>query len=176
MRCGRCGYEGEADSRFCGRCGAPVAKADPPPRKRRWPFAVLALSATAAGLVTTVIIVDRVSKKPGEKAGPPPVVGKADTENLPPQVRSFTARAAKLDAGGSTELSADIWDPEGDPYYAWWSSSCGVIAPRADEPGRALFLAPAAPGACTVTVELKDHEMRRPRALTYTLVVAGSGS
>jgi hypothetical protein len=108
-------------------------------------------------------------------SGPPPVAGEPDTENLPPRLVKLSATAARVDIGGSTALTATIIDPEHDPYYAWWSASCGVIAPRAGASGRALFLAPSTPGPCAITVEIQDHALQRSRRHQYTVLVAGGG-
>jgi hypothetical protein len=139
---------------------------------RWWVAPAAAVGGLTGALLITVVILDRFgsSRKPKAK-GPPPAVGKADTENLPPQVRSFRVAKPKLEPAGSTELVADVWDPEGDPVHAWWEASCGVISPRAGKPGHAIFLAPAEPGPCTVKLALEDHELRRARTLSLTVVV-----
>lgn len=174
MRCGSCGREVEAGSRFCGLCGAPVVAAAVAPRRRsrKGVWITLGLVLAAAG---AVVILEATSGKSGSRSGPPAPKGVAKTENHPPQVTRFTAGSSRVGAGGSTELTATIWDPEGDPYHAWWTSSCGVIAPRRGDASRAIFLAPAGGGACTVTVEVQDHEMRRPSHHRYTILVGGGG-
>lgn len=192
MFCGRCGTRLPASGNFCNVCGAPIAanqpRQPPPPQppqpqvldvrrtaKKKssgvW-WILVALLVSGGAVVGSLVYTGKLfgPKKPPR---PPPVVGKADTENLPPQVRAFKARESQVVAGASTELTATIVDPENDPYFAWWTSSCGVIAPRSEEPNRAFFLAPSAPGPCAVTLEVQDHELRRPRRLSYTIVVGG---
>lgn len=169
---------------FCNRCGAPLAAALPttpaPRRRSRAPLVLAGLVLVGAGAGGAYVALRGV---PGGGDGgaarpkrPPPAIGKPDTENLPPRVVKLTAAASRVEVGGSTSLTATITDPENDPYYAWWSASCGVIAPRAGAPGQALFLAPSTPGPCAITVEIQDHELRRPRRLQYTIVVDGAGA
>jgi hypothetical protein len=194
MFCGRCGQRLPASGNFCNVCGAPIAANQPRAQQQQqqqpaqpqlldvrrtakkssggvW-WILLALLVSGGAVVGSLVYTGKLfGPKPPPR--PPAVIGKADTENLPPQVTAFTARASRVDSGGSTELTATIVDPENDPYFAWWTSSCGVIAPRADDPARALFLSPSAPGPCAVTLEVQDHEQRRPRRLSYTIVVGG---
>ena len=184
MFCGGCGNQIPTDAKFCNRCGArqvaPVAQAPvaqvqaqvtlAPKRRSKALWIVLATMVVGGGVAAVLIV------RGGGASGPPrprPVVGKPDTENLPPQVKGFVARDKALEPGGSTELTATIEDPERDPVHAWWSASCGIIAPRADAPTRAVFIAPPTPGPCAITLEVQDHELARTRRLHYTIVVAG---
>jgi hypothetical protein len=139
-------------------------------------WVLLALVVAGGAVVGALVYTGQLGGGAKKAKGPRAVVGNADTENLPPQVTAFKAREARVEAGASTELTATIVDPEQDRFYAWWTSSCGVIAPRRDDPARALFLAPSAPGACAVTLEVQDHQRKRGRTLAYTIVVGGGGS
>jgi hypothetical protein len=152
----------------------PPAPAPPPAKatrkKSKLPLVLLALVGVA-GVATTIVL---IANKGGKPKGPAPAVGKADTENLPPQVKSVVAKASRVEGGASTELTAMITDPENDPYHAWWSTSCGgMIVARSDAPGRATFLAPTTPGPCAITLEVQDHEMKRGRRIQYTILVTG---
>ncbi|HUQ04808.1 MAG TPA: hypothetical protein VM261_20040 [Kofleriaceae bacterium] len=185
MFCGRCGNQLPAVGQFCNVCGAPMAANQPgridvirarPVKKASGVVWVLIALLVAGGAVVGALVYTGQLSGAKQPKGPPAVVGKADTENLPPQVSAFKARDARVDAGGSTELTATIVDPEQDRYFAWWTSSCGVISPRHDDPARALFLAPSTPGPCAVTLEVQDHQRKRGRTLAYTIVVGGGGS
>lgn len=150
--------------------------AGPAPGRRRskapWILVGVALAGVGAGATYLAL-----RGGPGTKSsGPAPAVGKPDTENLPPRVTRLSAGAQRVEIGGSTSVTATITDPENDPYHAWWSASCGIVAPRAGAPGQALFLAPSEPGSCAITVEVQDHELRRARRVHYTIVVAGGGA
>lgn len=85
----------------------------------------------------------------------------------------MVAKATRVLAGASTELTATISDPDKDPYYAWWTASCGIVVPKAGAPYRAVFLAPTTPGPCAITLEVQDHEMHRSQRWQYTIVVTG---
>ncbi len=174
MFCGRCGNRLPGQGNFCNVCGAPLQPEQLAPRRRKravWPWIVVGVLVAGLGGGAAFVALRGGSEKPR----PPPVVGKPDTENLPPRLVRLSAGAPRVEVGGSTALTATITDPEHDRYYAWWSASCGVIAPRAGEPGRALFLAPATPGPCAITVEIQDHELRRSRRHQYTVMVEGGG-
>jgi len=149
----------------------PPVAAKSPTRRSALPWFVAGVLVTAGGAAATYWFYLR----PKLEQRIPPTVGKADTENLPPQVTSFVAKASRIEAGSSTVLTATITDPEKDPYYAWWTTSCGVIAPRTQDQGTAIFLAPSTPGPCAVTLEVQDHEQRRTRRLQYTVTVQGGG-
>lgn len=189
MFCGRCGNRLPATGNFCNVCGAPIAAGQPARAQTPVPptlevrrtatktssaalWVVLALLVSGGAVVGSLVYTGTLggAKKPSR---PSPVVGKADTENLPPQVTAFKARESHVAAGASTELTATIADPENDRYFAWWTSTCGVIAPRSADTSRAVFLAPSTAGPCAVTLEVQDHQLRRSRRLSYTIVVGG---
>ena len=117
--------------------------------------------------------------QPDEKAGarPPaaddgkPKVGKARPENQAPMVLSFQAASQTVIAGGSTTLKVGIADPENDPFRVWWDSSCGNVVPRHRNPSSAIFLAPAKPGACQVTVIPEEKKTGRKTSARYQLLV-----
>ena len=184
MRCGTCGNELPGAAKFCNKCGTaapppvwpshpapePEAGARRPRSAKRKPgggakWVALAVLVSGGAITAAVLWKKRGGGEHGKVA-----VGKPDTENLPPHVASLTGKH-RLALGESAELVATIVDPEKDPYYAWWTASCGVVASRAGTPGRALFFAPSTPGPCAVTLDLRDRDMHRAQRLQYTIDV-----
>ncbi len=175
MRCRGCGNALPDGAKFCNGCGARLA----PRSSRRVGLAIFAVLVIGGGVGTGVWMARRTTApstatgEPGASAASAAFAASgrpAGPDNLPPHLASFTARDRRIAIGASTELTAVISDPDRDAYYAWWSASCGVVAPRAGAPGHALFFAPDTAGPCTITIDVRDHEMLRAQRFHYTIV------
>ncbi len=123
-------------------------------------------TATSGGSATPGAETGGTGSKPGDKPDPG---GKPDTPqgddggntvNLAPQLSSFRVESSVVEVRGATSLEIAVADPENDPFYIWWRASCGAVAQDADEPGKAIFIAPAEPGECQVTALVQDSEMQ----------------
>lgn len=95
----------------------------------------------------------------------------AERENLAPELVDLEAESSTVPVHGSTALVARVRDAESDPFHLWWQSSCGIVAPTGADGARAVFLAPAEPGTCTVTLQVQDAELQRTREHTYAVQV-----
>jgi outer membrane protein OmpA-like peptidoglycan-associated protein len=79
---------------------------------------------------------------------PPPAV-----ENRPPTV---TARCEPcvVEVGGTSTVTADAQDPDGDPLTYKWSAPTGTFANPAER--QTIFTCPTTPGSVPVTVSVSD--------------------
>ena len=112
-------------------------------------------------------------------AGPvvtPPGPAKAEPENLPAEIAGLTAEATEVAVGAAIEVAAVVVDGENDPFHVFWRSTCGAISPDPAQPHRAIFVAPLAPGACQVTVEVKDAAMQSSATRSLDLLVTPPAS
>lgn len=82
--------------------------------------------------------------------------GPAPAENSPPEISGLSAdKDAILAPIGTTLLTVDANDPDGDTLEFAWEVTVGALAPGADD-GTAVLTAPPDRGTATVTVTVTD--------------------
>lgn len=97
----------------------------------------------------------------------PPDPGKND----PPVINSLVANPASVDVNGTSTITVNATDPDGDPLSYSWTANGGSI--QSESGNTAGWKAPAYKGSCTITVAVSDG--KNP-AVTKGISIAVAGS
>ena len=95
----------------------------------------------------------------------------AHSTTFDPFITTFGGDTDNLAEGESTELEVGIAAPPDTLYHLFWDSDCGLVIPRPDNQKVASFWAPEQPGTCTVTITIRDDEMKRAASESYQKLV-----
>ena len=89
---------------------------------------------------------------------------------IPHQYGWLNASQNPVPAGGSTVLTADVFDPDGDPVTITWSATAGTLSPTSG-PQVTLTVPSATPRDITVTATADDGQGNVVSASLTLLVV-----
>jgi hypothetical protein len=129
------------------------------------------LFLTTAALVTGVLLAcSGGAEKPDRDDG----AIAADATSFAPFITALGGDTDNLAEGESTKLEVGIAAPAAALYHLFWDSDCGLVIPRPDNQRVASFWAPEQPGTCTVTVTIRDDEMKLTASESYQLQVLAS--
>jgi hypothetical protein len=89
------------------------------------------------------------------------------------QAQWLNASQNPVPAGGSTVLTAEVWDPDGDPVTVYWSASDGTLSSSTGLQVT-LTVPDTSPGTVTVTATADDGQGGTATASMTLLVVSNN--
>ena len=122
------------------------------------------------GLLGAVLLLMTGCEPPGPR--PPDDPEPEPPWNSPPSIRRLTANPTSVQPGGTSRVTVEASDPDGDRLRYSWRATGGSVSPSSGR-SSVTWTAPQAPGTYRVTVTVRDNQGgRRSKSVNITVTRA----